>query len=179
MLQKRIGTRIGLLLLCCALLQSCINLNKWPEDIPERALFIDAYEQDIENQQVQDRDEYLTWVLRFYVGWGPMAMGWNDMTQAVMDGLDGELYQEAESRRDYLGLLISAEWAKANDVRNIDTAMLSLWGAVMVSVPDATQRIAALDLLIADAQALLDAELFPDQINDQRYQDRLGINLEP
>ncbi|MDT8429611.1 MAG: hypothetical protein RQ757_12710 [Pseudomonadales bacterium] len=172
-------SRIALALLLCSLLQGCINLNKWPADIPERALFNAAYEQDIENQQVQSRDEYLTWVLRFYAGWGPMAMGWNDMTLAVMDGLEGELYQEAESKRDFLGLLISAEWAKDNNVRKINTAMLSLWGAVMISVPDATQRIAALDLLIADAQDLLDGELFADQVNDQRYQDRLGINLEP
>lgn len=161
------------------LLQACVSTTDWPASLPERSVFNAAYQADHENRAIQTRDEYLTWVRRFYEGFGPMPLGWNDMTAVVLSDLEGELYRKVASRRDLLGALISAEWAKDNSVRNIDSAMLNLWGAVILSVPDTTQRVAALDLLIADAQALLDGRLFPEDINDQRYQERLGITLEP
>lgn len=173
--------RLSLTLLFLLTLAACASsrvLTEWPETVPAQDLFLQAYQQDPENQARQTDVEYLTWVVRFYEGWEMMATGWNDMTPVVLSDLNARQSEQVASMRDNLGVLIAAEWAKDNDVRLIDTAMLSLWGGVMVAALEPQVRIDAIELITNDVERLLAGELAPARINDERYASRLSIDLD-
>ena len=161
------------------LVGACVNqqvIEQWPDTIPEQDWFIEAYQQDSENRQRQSDLEYLNWIVRFYEGWELMATGWNDITPAVLAGLEGDMLRQADQKSRRLGMLISAEWAKDNAVRDVDTAMLSLWGSVMVAVEAPALRLTALDLISSDVEALLSGQLHASDINEQRYINSLGLD---
>ncbi|ALO45282.1 hypothetical protein [Pseudohongiella spirulinae] len=171
--------RLSALALLTGLLSACVNhqiLDQWPETVPDQRYFIEAYHQDELNQQRQSDVEYLNWVVRFYQGSELMVTGWNDITPAVLLDLEGDVLQQAQQKSHRLGLLISAEWAKDNDVRDIDSAMLSLWGSIMVAVQEPEMRLAAMDLISNDVEALLSNQLHASDISEQRYINRLGLD---
>lgn len=166
-------------LVVALLLSACVNqriLEQWPESVPDQSYFIEAYRQDELNQQRQSDVDYLNWVVRFYQGSELMVTGWNDITPAVLLDLEGEQLQQAQQKSHQLGLLISAEWAKDNAVRDIDSAMLSLWGSIMVAVDQPEMRLAAIDLISSDVEALLSDRLHASEITEQRYINRLGLD---
>ncbi len=170
--------RSVVLVALAALLAACASsrvLDEWPETVPEQNWFIQAYQADEANQQRQTDVEYLTWVVRFYEGWELMATGWNDITPALMVDMEGEQRRELAARSEQLGKMISAEWAKDNDVRSIDTSMLSLWGSVMLAVEQPHAKLAAVTLIDQDVDALLRGELSAEEVNDQRYMQRLDL----
>ena len=171
--------RLAGVVLVSVLLSACVNqrvLEQWPDSVPDQAYFIEAYQQDALNQQRQTDVEYLNWVVRFYEGSELMVTGWNDITPAVLLDLDGEMLQQAQQKSRRLGMLISAEWAKDNEVRDIDSAMLSLWGSIMVAVQEPDLRLAAIDLISGDVEALLSNQLHASDISEQRYINRLGLD---
>lgn len=171
--------RNPLLLLLVGLLAGCVATppaDDWPEHIPDRARFVDQWRADAENRQAQDVDEYLSWIVRFYEGLRPIALPWQDITTAVVADLEGEERAEGVAKMERLGVQISSEWAKENEVRVIDTGMLSLWGSVMLGV-DTPERIAAMDMIASDVRGLLDESLEPEAISEQRYEEALGVPL--
>lgn len=173
--------RLPLLLLCVLTLTACASarvLTEWPDTVPAQDLFLQAYQLDIENQARQTDVEYLTWIVRFYEGWEMMGTGWNDMTPVVLSDLTDQQSEQVACMRNELGVLIAAEWAKDNSVRIIDTAMLSLWGGVMVAALDPEVRIDAIELITDDVEQLLAGQLAPARINDDRYASRLPIDLD-
>lgn len=162
-------------------LASCASnrvLTHWPETTPDQQIFLKAYADDPDNQQVQSDIEYLTWVLRFYEGWELMPTGWNDMTPVILSDLQPEQAERVAVMRDELGMLIAAEWAKDNGQRVIDTGMLSLWGGVMVAAIEPEVRIDAIELITNDVEQLLAGELPAARITDSRYTGRLAISLD-
>lgn len=171
-----------LLTVTLSMLSACSNtrvLEHWPEALPEQHHFLHYYRDDVDNQVVQTDVEYLTWVLRFYEGWELMPTGWQDIEENMLFDLTAQEHALVTAQMAELGAMISAEWAKDNGVRLIDSAMLSLWGAVMQADFASQARIAALTQIHADVRALLEGYLTPLTINEQRYINTLGVLLEP
>jgi hypothetical protein len=164
-----------------SVLAACKAVNvmeEWPEDMPVQEHFISIYKTDPDNQQVQTIEDYLSWVVSFYQGSLLSPMGWNDMSSAILSGMGDEEFSRAARLREQLGLLIAAEWAKDNNVRIIDTALLSLWGEVMVTASNPADRLRAMELILADVQGLLEKTVRLRTLNEQHYEQRLGIELE-
>ncbi len=170
---------LGVLLCVLSACTSTRVLERWPESLPEQHHFLSYYHEDADNQLVQTDVQYMTWVLRFYEGWELMPTGWKNIEENMLFDLSVEEHARVTAQLTELGALISAEWAKDNSVRLIDSAMLSLWGAVMQADFAAQARIAALTQIDADVRALLAGGLTPQDINEQRYVDTLGVLLEP
>lgn len=168
----------GLLLIMLGACSSARVLTEWPATVPDQQIFLQVYEQDAANQAEQTNVQYLTWVVRFYEGWEMMPTGWNDMTPVALSDLNAQQSESVSEMRDELGVLIAAEWAKDNSVRTIDTAMLSLWGGVMVAALEPEVRIDAIELITDDVKRVLAGELAPARINDERYTERLPIELD-
>lgn len=166
---------------CVVLLSACGGLRSpevaWPENLPPQQYFRMVYAADEANHALQSEADYLRWVVRFYEGSMAMPTGWNDITRSLQSGLDKAGQEALEEKRRRLGLLISAEWAKDNRVRMVDTGMLSLWGDVMQALPEPQQRLAALDAIIDDVQELRAEELEPAAIDAARYERDLNISL--
>jgi len=169
-------------LLCVGLLSACVSarvLENWPPQLPEQHHFLSYYAEDPDNQKVQTEVEYLTWVLRFYEGWELMPTGWQDIEESMLFGLSEQDHALVKTQLLELGALMSAEWAKDNSMRLLDSAMLSLWGAVMQADFAPEARIAAVTQIHEDVRGLLEGTLTLSTINEQRYFDTLGVLLEP
>lgn len=166
---------------CLGLLTACAGIGtaaSWPESLPARSHFVEQYQQDAANHRFQSREDYLTWVVRFYEGSLMTPQGWQDLTEFLLDDLPESEARAVRLKRRELGMLIAAEWAKANDVREIDTQMLALWGSVMQEESLPRYRLAALDQILDDVQAILAGGLASDAVTRIRYEEKLGISLQ-
>lgn len=168
-----------ILLICLAGCASSRVLEQWPEEIPQQSFFRQRYDADADNRARQSEQEYLTWVARFYQGWELMPFGWEHITGSVLVDLSSREKRGLERRMHRLGAQISAEWAKDNAVRVIDSGMLSLWAEVMQAEYSPEYRLAAVDLIAKDVSQLLNGALPPDDVDEYRYSALLGISLEP
>lgn len=169
-------------LLVCIALSACAlgpDSRSWPSDIPARHHFANVYSSDLPNQALQTQEQYLEWVVRFYEGSEYMAMGWKAISESVLVDLSAGQYETIEHDLQWLGAAISGEWAKDNKVRRIDSAMLSLWGAVMQADFAPDYRMAAVAMIRNDVTGLLRKSLAPEMVDEQRYALALGVSLEP
>ena len=153
------------------------DIADWPADLPAKGYFVAAYEADVINQELQPRQEYLQWILSFYEGTVIAPTGWEAMQSQVMESSVPEQRSELDVQLFELGGQIAAEWAKKNSSRAIDSRMLSIWGSVLQLITGPEQLYAAIQLIRADVEALLNRDILGDEINDARYERRLGLQL--
>lgn len=158
----------------------CVGgLTSWPEQLPAQRYFVGSYEQDAQNKALQSQEEYLTWIVRFYEGWELLPTGWHDLSENMLFGLEGSDYVEMRENLAALGAMISAEWAKDNSVRRIDSAMLSLWGGVIQADFAVDARKSSVALIMQDVNAVLAGATPPSAINEERYAGLLALSLHP
>lgn len=174
--------KLAVLTLWVVLLASCMSsaiLERWPEEIPRQSYFKELYREDGKNKSRQTEVEYLVWVARFYEGWEMMPIGWQDISESVLVDLEPLQYRTIDGHLERIGAQISGEWAKDNEVRQIDSRMLSLWAGVMQAEFSAEYRIAAVEVIARDVGDILNGELAMEQVTEDRYGHLLGVSLEP
>ncbi len=163
----------------CLFLASCIgpNLENWPDTIPQKQIFIITYDADEENQDRQSKTEYLEWVLSFYQGNLAYQSGWQDIQGYVYEAPAPEAEQELLEQLNLLGIAIGSEWSKHNDVRQIDTRMLSLWGSTIQLAADFDKQKQTVEVIAIDIDLLLNGSLSKQEIVEERYAGILGLEL--
>ena len=175
----------GLLTLCAlalaALITGCAGLHRPGEEwsskipaeiiseIPPKAYFVDVYRQDQSNEQLQSQEEYLTWVVRFYQGWGLAPMGWLGFEQEFLQDASPQSHASLKAELQSLGRLVSSEWAKHQQVRRVDSRMLLVWSDVLQEAKRQTKEQKSLELIAQDVIALVSGELSQQAIKRQRY----------
>lgn len=155
------------------------GVRAWPEQLPAQRYFVSSYEQDTKNKVLQSQEDYLTWIVRFYEGWELMPTGWHDLRENMLFGLEGSDHVEMGKNLGMLGAMISAEWAKDNSVRRIDSAMLSLWGGVIQADFAVEARKSSVELIMQDVSAVLAGATPASAINEERYAGLLELSLNP
>lgn len=168
-MRSAVWSSVALLML--VMLGACtttVTPENWPGTAPPHQHFVEAYRSDEANQAHQSEDDYLLWVRRFYEG-RPGILGWNDITDSVTQDMDNDQQSAVDELGRRLGQRIAAEWAKANEVRRIDTSMLSLWGSIMVTAESPETRLEAMRAIDRDTRALLEGDLSARQITEERY----------
>jgi len=153
------------------------KIDQWPDALPDRQLFIAAYAEDIANQDLQTQQEYLTWILSFYEGNLVYTSGWIDVQALVLTNTAPLDRNGLHASLQELGASIAAEWAKHNDLRGIDSRMLSLWGSVLQIASSSEARQHSIEVISADVHALLNGSLSAAEIQDSRYEQILGLDL--
>jgi hypothetical protein len=166
------GALRALLLAAQVLLVACGTVTPssvdWPEELPRRSLFVAAWEADAANRQLQDLDNYLDWVQRFYIG-NNLVPGWTTMTRELQARVTPLRWQAVEPRMQALGERIAAEWAKDNSLRRINTRCAAVWRDALQESLVRDDLDGFLTRLEADVTALLDGSLVADQIRFERY----------
>jgi hypothetical protein len=143
---------------------------EWPGNIPPQAFYNEIYNGDVQNQEIQSRGEYLTWVIRFYKGWTLYEEGWNWTTQRVLESLeDPEEQTRVRHKMSELGARISAEWSKDAANRHIFTRTISAWGQALLESINRDEEEILLDRVSADVDALFNGELESSDIVYERY----------
>lgn len=88
---------------------------------PREEDFRPSYDRDKANAERQSWKEYWDWIESFYRG-NAFDAGWTKRSQALFENLGTEEARgEIRAGPNTLGRTISAEWAKDNGVRKIDT----------------------------------------------------------
>lgn len=167
------------LCLLSLILASCVtpDITDWPETVPPPEVFIEAYVEDEENSHLQSQEEYLEWTLSFYQGNLAYQTGWQDLRGSVFEAPTAEQRAALLAQLRRLGIVIGSEWAKHNDVRLIDSRMLSLWGSTIQLAANFQQQRETVDLIVQDVELLLCGKLAREEIHEQRYADILGLDL--
>ncbi|MCH2347955.1 MAG: hypothetical protein MK299_11300 [Pseudomonadales bacterium] len=176
---RRDIVKYGLISFLCLTLCACRNtdLPNWPSELPEQHYFVSAYQSDINNTAAQSQQEYLQWVLSFYEGNLVVPTGWLYIQNLVVRSAQPELKEKLELHLTTLGGKIAAEWAKANEHRTIDSRMLGIWGSVLQLAEGPEQQQKTIQLIGEDVNALLEKDLLAAEIQDVRYEQRLGLRL--
>ena len=144
--------------------------SQWPNNIPARHVFIDYYNQDIENQRVLEEEDYLTWIHRFYFGWELYRRGWIKATNELVDSIDEvENKPLAKQLMTDIGNLIAPEWAKNKRFHLIKTRHIVIWGNTINAAIVKKQQMQILPKILADVNALLDQRIAANIIQAERY----------
>jgi hypothetical protein len=162
------------LVIASAMVSSCVRAPvkpiEWPVDVPPLSYYEKIYEQDEDNREIQPKDKYLTWVIRFYKGWKLYEHGWHSTTQNILYSVeDASKKARMETKLSHLGKLISAEWAKDSPDRLIRSRELSIWGQALLASIDQKNEESLVDLVTRDVTCLLTGKLEPDRIALNRY----------
>jgi len=166
-----IGTVFFLILLA---LSGCAT-NKpqdpnWPNELPPRAYFLDQYQLDLTNKNIQNQEEYLLWVVRFYKGSDLYPNGWHNITQDIVLKLkNSPTIDNVQAKLDRLGLLISEEWAKNNKTRMINSLHVSVWGNALLKSLEQNETLQLIDRVANDVDDLLARRLPVETIAADRY----------
>ena len=175
--EKRLGKNFGFLPLCFLLtvaLSACVtsvSKDDWPTNLPERRLFSEAWEQQFAAGSVSsDLNSHLVWILRFYQGSVLYPIGWNDMTESVLESLEpGPRRDEMQQRLYDLGLAISVEWAQDNGKRLIDSNAVAVWGNALRTAVEQGEQFEFVSKIEIDVEALLKKQLQLSEIERERY----------
>ena len=165
------------ILVLCLTLGACStsSVSDWPRDIPPQALFIQAYQADARNQQLQTQSEYLEWVIGFYEGTLLYPTGWQDVETQLLQGTPVSERSALVPRLTELGVIIGAEWAKDNDVRLINNRLLALWGSTLQLMIGPEQKLQAIEEIARDIDLLLLGTLQKEEVREARYAETLGF----
>lgn len=168
-MQKRL-----LILLMAITLPACVALptksGLWSDDVPAQAYFLEVYAQDTNNNSRQNLDQYLTWVMRFYQGSELYANGWNNITQAILFKNNvPEMAAKIKDKMARLGLLVSSEWAKDNQIRLITTRHVAIWGNALLKSLEQGESLVLIDRVMVDVEDLLASRISADAITEDRF----------
>jgi hypothetical protein len=165
---------ISLMLISVLLLNACVTHAPkeahWPKDIPSRSFFVAAYEADSDNKAVQDRDEYLLWVFRFYKGWELYRNGWSQVISDSLIGVtDPVVAQEIKTKMEFIGSSIATEWAKSKRDRRILTRHVVVWGNALIESIKRGERVRLINKVLSDVTGLLNGSIDLDDVKAERY----------
>jgi len=157
-------------LLGSACVQAPVDTGAWPNSLPPFSHYQEVYAQDPDNQEIQSKDEYLNWVIRFYQGSTLYPDGWHSISRDILENVDDPAKKKRVERKlAALGKRISAEWAKDADSRVIRSRELSIWGQAILKSVNNDEEEKLIDQVSADVEALFAGRLDPVDINLKRY----------
>ena len=141
-----------------------------PSNMTAHSYFQQAYDSDAANKAIQTREEYETWVLRFYQGSAFYRRGWIKMTDELLVELpDTQEQKIAKAKMEHLGIMIASEWAKKDDKRAIFTRNVAVWGNALLESIDRGQPMDLINRVTNDVDNLLARKIQPDLITASRY----------
>src|SRR5258708_28179754 len=151
---------IGVAVMCCCGAAYIDCPEAWPDEVPSRAYYERVWESDSKLQQLQPREQYLAWVLRFYSG-SSFVPGWKQRQAEIAVQLSPEQARLLEPDLELLGQLISSEWSKPDPVRRISSKTLALWGTAITKTSELDQMAPLLEQIRDDVRSLLQGVLCP------------------
>ncbi len=140
----------------------------WPGQLPPQEYFIDSYQSANDNQAYQDMDSYLNWIKVFYLG-SALSPGWMDLTEGLLYETPEHKKQGYAETMESLGRLISAEWAKNNAIRLIDTRSASVWRDALVEAVELGDLDSYMQRFVDDVDAIFAGSLSKEDIVFTRY----------
>lgn len=150
----------------------------WPQGMPSRDYFVAMYYTDPENVKVEELDEYLLWIVRFYDGWELYSNGWIKVTKdSIATVKDPQKAAEITHKMNLIGQGIACEWAKGKKDRRILTRHIVVWGNALVESIKRDQEIPLINRVLADVNGLVEKRVAIEDIRAERYFSRDGDDV--
>ncbi len=146
--------------------------DDWPDDIPDRKIFVDAYYVKRNLTEVSDKaiSTHLSWIIRFYHGTTLYPNGWNRVSGLFLSSMESEPEREKMVERlERLGIDIANEWAQDNEYRNINSSNMIAWGSALRTAAERNDHDNFVTRVEADVAALIAREVTPKEISYERY----------
>lgn len=155
------------------ILAGCVShvgvITDWHGELPPVEPFVEAYENDLANQEVQSMEDYLLWIKRFYQGWVVYDNGWLKMSRGLTEQMPLDQRTIASQRIAEIGLKIAPEWAKEKKDRYIFTDMVAVWGEALLEALDRGEVFEYMDSVEQDLKLLKNGQIQRQDISMQRY----------
>lgn len=161
-----------LLAFCLTACQSLTSTKDWPDNLPARKNFVNAYYQKRNVSKVDDRvmNEHLGWIIRFYQGTVIYPNGWTRVSNLFLDSIpNGSRRIEMQRRLEKLGIEIANEWAQDNAFRNINSSNMITWGSALRTAAERGDQENFVTQVETDVQALVARKLAAKAISYERY----------
>ena len=168
-------TRLSWLILLSFFITACQTLTTpkdWPEELPDRNIFVKAFHQKRGTDKVEDKvmNEHLGWIIRFYQGTVIYPNGWNRVSQLFLDSIPDEQRRALmRVRLEKLGIEIANEWAQDNAIRNINSSNIITWGSALRTAAEQGDQENFVSQVEADVEQLVAQKLSPKDISYERY----------
>ncbi|MBL1432633.1 MAG: hypothetical protein COB94_004210 [Gammaproteobacteria bacterium] len=164
---------LAIIVLSVFTLVGCATVPKqsaWPSDIPPYSFYFEAYQQDLDNQVHQSLESYLKWVVGFYQGTDFYSAGWHQTTRGALQDIDVPADRaNAKNKLQWIGKKVSAEWAKSNSLRLINTRHVAIWATSLDESIVQGKPLVYIGQVVRDVDAILAGVIEPDDITDYRY----------
>ncbi len=173
--------KFSLILLIFLLLNGCATISSsvWPENIPSKNYYIQYYQKDKPHQEALSQQQYLLWVHRFYFGWELYRRGWLQATEELAASINNANDRKiAVEKMNYIGLLISAEWAKNKQFHLISTRNLSIWGNALNYSVKNHQQLTMLETILIDVKRLLAKDISSSDILASNYHTEIPFGID-
>lgn len=144
----------------------------WPNDIPDRSIFVKAYmdKRNLESVDPRVLDSHLIWIIRFYHGTVIYPNGWNQASEMLLASVDEkQLKKEISIKINELGIKIANEWAQENEFRNINNTNIATWGSALRTSAERDDQEGFIAKIDADVDALVERRISPSDISYERY----------
>lgn len=159
-----------LVLLLAGCVENQLNDNRWSNEQNEDEYFVKCYWRDPINAERQSIDQYLLWIDRFYLGWEIYPHGWNQVTADLLAKIqEPDQVKQVADKMAYLGKTISAEWAKNNATRRINSQHISIWGNALLKSLEFGETLKIIDLVGHDVDDLLENRISAAMITENRF----------
>ena len=152
--------------------QTITTSNEWPDDVPARKIFVNAYYQKRNVTKVEDKvmNQHLSWIIRFYQGTVIYPNGWNKVSQLFLDSMPNDEHRKKMEQRIYkLGIDIANEWAQDNQFRNINSSNMVTWGSALRTAAERQDHDNFISQVESDVRDLISRKLSSQSINYERY----------
>ncbi|MEO0368997.1 MAG: hypothetical protein AAF197_09465 [Pseudomonadota bacterium] len=154
--------------------QTRITDENWPENIPDKAYFVQTGSTLIGEQDPdfdKELNTYLLWVKRFYIGSIIYPLGWNEMSAQFLESLPATDNSQADvtNRLAILGRDIAAEWSQESSKSKISSGNVATWGAALRKAAERGEQLTFLTQVEDDVSKLLTGELSSNMIDQDRY----------
>jgi hypothetical protein len=143
-------------------------VTEWPDGIPARAFFVEQWQQDAVNRDIQPIEDYLLWINRFYQGFN-LVPGWLQVIDRVSSRVAVEESATVRLQLEGLGRRIGSEWAKDNQVRKLNTRMAAVWRDALIEALAQDDLQAYIARMSQDVEGIMAGALQGDDIQFERY----------
>ena len=166
------NSRTFLLLIFIGFIGACaakpVLDSDWPSALPPKAHYDRLYDMDISNHTVQTRDKYLYWVVKFYEGYNAID-GWQQISKNILNSVQPKNYRIVSAKLDYIGRLVSGEWAKLSPERVIVNKTVGVWSQAANQAALNNDIEPFIDNMLVDVEALFAKKLTHQEITLERY----------
>lgn len=164
-----------ILIVLALFLSACQTLDTskdWPNDVPDRKLFVDDYLQKrgLKKADPQKLNAHLGWIVRFFQGTVIYPNGWNRASEMLLASIeDPDTEQLANQKINDLGIRIAMEWAQDNGIRKINSTNIATWGSALRRSAEVNDQIEFLNKIDNDVEGLISGKLNFNDITYERY----------